>query len=237
MMLVLTFLTSIISVHAQEVGEYEDMRNGKVYKTVQIGNQLWLAENLKVTEFSDGSSIQYVDNLEAWANLKTPAYCWYDNDIKNKDTYGALYNFYVAIDERNICPTRFHVPTEEDWKELEKYLSNHFNLGTNRYSRPSIAKSLASTSGWKIDSYNTSETFRICTDLTSNNKSGFNAVPSGILHGVFLGSGTTTSWWSSTKSKFNNGNLMMASLQNIWAHLHIAESPRKDGNSIRCVAY
>ena len=234
-LLIFTFLFSN-ALKAQQTDTYEDMRNGQVYKTVEIGTQLWLAENLSVTKFNDDSAIPYVDNLETWENIKTPAYCWYNNDINNKDTYGALYNYYVAIDKRNICPTRFHLPTEEDWKVLENYLSKHFNLGINRYGKPSIAKSMASTSGWKINSYYDAP-FGVYNDQASNNKSGFNAVPSGVLHESFVFLGSTTTWWASTKDKLDSRYLMTATLQNIWAHLNISAGPPKDGNSIRCVAY
>jgi uncharacterized protein (TIGR02145 family) len=102
--------------------------DGNTYITVTIGSQTWFAENLKTTKFSDGTSIQFPgsDNT-AWSNSSTGAYAWYNNDAPaNKAIYGALYNWY-AVDKtsngnKNICPTGWHVPSDEEWKTLEKSL-------------------------------------------------------------------------------------------------------------------
>jgi hypothetical protein len=79
--------------------------DGNVYHAIKIGTQIWMLENLKVTKYNDGSSIPLVTDTTTWSNLSTPAYCWYNNDLAtNKDTYGALYNWY-AVNSGNLCPT------------------------------------------------------------------------------------------------------------------------------------
>ena len=66
--------------------------DGNVYQTIQIGNQCWMAENLKVTHYRNGDAIPHVTDNSTWAGLSTGAYCYYNNDTNHADTYGALYN-------------------------------------------------------------------------------------------------------------------------------------------------
>jgi hypothetical protein len=75
-----------------------------VYPTIKIGQQEWMVENLKTTKYNDGSSIPNVTDNTAWAHLTSAAYSWIDNDVANKDTYGALYNWW-AVDSTKLCPT------------------------------------------------------------------------------------------------------------------------------------
>jgi len=77
--------------------------DGNVYQTVKIGNQIWMAENLRTTKFNDGSLIPNVTDNVAWSNTATSAYCWYNNDMVNANPYGALYNYYAASNPK-IAP-------------------------------------------------------------------------------------------------------------------------------------
>jgi len=97
--------------------------DGNVYQTVQIGNQVWMAENLKVAHYRDGTAITNVTDIVAWGALSTEAYCIYNNNANNEvDTYGSLYNWYAVTDGHNIAPEGWHVPTDAEWKELEMHL-------------------------------------------------------------------------------------------------------------------
>jgi len=97
--------------------------DGNIYKTVQIGKQLWMAENLKTTKYKDGTRLLKVTDDSDWGRLKTPAYCWYDNnEVKFKSPYGALYNWY-AINTGKLCPANWHVPIASDWETLYKSFS------------------------------------------------------------------------------------------------------------------
>lgn len=87
---------------------------GNVYGTIKVENQLWMAGSLKTTKFNDGTPIPLVTDNNSWAKLTTPAYCWYDNDENNKNTYGTLYNWYTASSS-NICPNGWHVPSDQEW--------------------------------------------------------------------------------------------------------------------------
>ncbi len=104
-----------------ETGTMTDI-DGNVYKTVKIGNQWWMAENLKVTHYRDGTPIQHVTQNSVWKNKDTGAYCYYDNDSSNASVFGALYNGYVIDHLPSIAPEGWHVPTDDEWKELELYL-------------------------------------------------------------------------------------------------------------------
>ena len=94
----------------------------KSYQTVKIGTQWWMAENLQVVHFNNGDVIPKIKKGLLWKELATPAYSYYDNKKKNKKRYGHLYNWYVVMDSRGVCPTGWHVSTDEDWSVLEKYL-------------------------------------------------------------------------------------------------------------------
>ena len=99
--------------------------DGNYYNTTKIGNQIWMAENLKTTKYNDGSDIPLVTYNTDWSNLTSPGYCWWGNDQGlNGDTYGALYNWYV-IETGKLCPSGWHVPTDAEWTVLTDYVSSH----------------------------------------------------------------------------------------------------------------
>ncbi len=102
--------------------------DGNVYKTVKIGNQVWMAENLKTTRLNDGQLIQYAPDNSDWASLRTPGYCWPNNDPSNKDDYGGLYNWY-AVDTGKLAPIGWHIPSEDEWKILADYLGGESVAG------------------------------------------------------------------------------------------------------------
>jgi uncharacterized protein (TIGR02145 family) len=160
--------------------------DGNNYKTVQIGTQLWMAENLRTTKFNDGSVIPNIpDNLE-WSNLTTPGYSWYNNDAASyKTTFGALYNWY-AVSTDKICPTGWHVPVDSEFKTLTDYFGN------------SSGESMTETGNNHWLSY--------VTDAT--NVSGFTGLPGGLreYYGIdatevnFVGIGDTGAWWSASEN-------------------------------------
>jgi len=96
--------------------------NGNVYKTIRIGNQVWMAENLKVTNFRNGDEISAGHSNQQWKNLTTGACSIYDNEKNNVNKYGRLYNWYAVNDNRKIAPEGWHIPTDDEWKELEMTL-------------------------------------------------------------------------------------------------------------------
>ena len=99
--------------------------DGNVYPTVKIGDQIWMAKNLKVTHFPDGSEIPFYSNDIEWKGIQdndekvNAGYCWYSDNAENKSSYGALYSYAGAL---HACPEGWHLPTEEDWKNLQMEL-------------------------------------------------------------------------------------------------------------------
>lgn len=98
-----------------------------VYSIVSIGSQEWLGQNLRTTRLNDGTAIfnptSNYDTIQV-----TPSYVWYENDITNKNPYGAMYNWYVSILD-NICPTGWHVPSETEWNTLVNYAGGDNDAG------------------------------------------------------------------------------------------------------------
>lgn len=98
-----------------------DSRDNQQYNVVKIGNQIWMAENLRSTVFNDGISIPLETNKELWKNLVTPVYAFNDKVKDNKEYFGAYYNWYVVATNK-LCPTGWHIPTDEEWSVLIEYL-------------------------------------------------------------------------------------------------------------------
>lgn len=107
---------------------------GNTYKTVEIGNQEWMAENLKTTKYNDGSDISSFSYEKTAPTgqgvLGIGQFCWYLHDISYKDSLGALYNYFAIKDNggKNICPTNWHVSNSDDWLELLKFINNDNQL-------------------------------------------------------------------------------------------------------------
>lgn len=96
---------------------------GNTYKTAWINKKCWMAENLKVTRYNDNSQIDFPGaNNDLWQNNTSGAYAWFENQISNKDLYGALYNWFAVNNPKGLCPEGWHVPTQEDWVDLESFI-------------------------------------------------------------------------------------------------------------------
>lgn len=210
------------------VGSVTDV-DGNEYKTITIGSQVWMAENLKTTRYKDGSDIPLVTDGTAWSGLSTGAYCWIYNNAGYKDTYGALYNWY-AVNTGALCPAGWHVPSDAEWTKLIDFLYN--NGYGYEGSGGDIAKSVASASGWASSSTPGTPG----NDQASNNSSGFSGLPGGSRRdsGYFPGSGADAYWWSSTV----NTSTTEAWYYYLYYHqtgLYRDDNLKRYGYSVRCV--
>jgi len=173
--------------------------DGNSYSTITIGSQTWTVENLRTTHYNDGTEIPLITGDTEWSNLKKGGYCCYDNDKnENKDTYGALYNWY-AINTGKLAPKGWHVPTDAEWDTLQNYLiANGYNYDGSTDSNK-IAKSLASQTDWQTYSI----TGTIGCNVIANGNSGFSALPGGCRDrdGSFNGIGSSGYWWTATESR------------------------------------
>ncbi|MEY3678770.1 MAG: hypothetical protein RI924_911, partial [Bacteroidota bacterium] len=219
-----------------EYGTVADIE-GNVYKTVKIGDQEWMAENLRVTHYNTGITAQdaiplIVDDNE-WENLGsigTAAYCYYDGDLNKLPVYGALYNGY-AVKSGKLAPKGWHVPTDEDWERLRNYLiANGYNYDGSTVENK-VAKSLASKTEWKYSQLEGT----IGKTIEMNNKTGFNALPAGYRQslGYYDGSGGRAVFWSSSlqNTERSGWNLYYESDLLIGPH----PNNQLTGFSVRCV--
>jgi uncharacterized protein (TIGR02145 family) len=211
--------------------------DGNVYHTVTIGTQTWMVENLKTTRYSNGDSIPNVTDATDWSHIVTPAYCWYDNNVLNKATYGALYNWYT-VNTGNLAPTGWHIPTDDEWTILENYLiANGFNYdGTttgDRVSNNKIAKALASATGWT--SY-TGEGSVGNTDYPAKcNATGFTALPGGYrdYDETFVVIGNFGYWWSATE--YSTGRAWGRAMGYSYSSVLRYDLGKELGFCVRCV--
>jgi uncharacterized protein (TIGR02145 family) len=154
--------------------------DGNTYKTIKIGNQIWMAENLRVTHYRNGDSIPLTNDYTAWSKLRIGSQCPYDysTSLDTIAKYGRYYNWYAIMDDRDLAPKGWHIPTIQEWGDLENYLSTNGYKSSNNNSSKDIAKSLATTSGWYPEKTFISVGFQ----QHKNNQSGFSALPApGIL--------------------------------------------------------
>lgn len=223
--------------------------DGNVYNTVTIGTQVWMKENLKTTHYANGTEIPLVTGNSNWDALSgaSKAYCWYNDDIANKATYGALYTWAAAMNGaasttinpsgiQGVCPAGWHLPSDAEWTQLENYLAdNGYNYdGTTGGGIDKIAKSLASTSGWS-SSTNTGAVGN--TDYPDyRNKSGFTAMPGGYRDsdgGAFTYIKGNCTLWSATE--FSSSSAFSHAIYSIWIRVNRTYYNKENGFSVRCV--
>lgn len=172
--------------------------DGNEYKTVSIGNMIWMAENLKTTKYNEGTPIKHINDRFVWKEIKSGGYMWYEYKEKNyKDLYGALYNWY-AVNTGKLCPEGWHVPSDDEWNSLE------IILGMSRYEANNI--SYRSTSkGGQLKSAGTVQAqdgLWHTPNEGATNETGFSANPGGFTYyndGFSYGMGSYGFWWSSTE--------------------------------------
>jgi len=208
---VLPFFSSN-GIQAQTVTDYD----GNVYDTVNIGTQVWMKQNLKVTHYSNGSALPNVTDSAAWVNLLTGARCYYNNDSLTYDSvYGALYNWYAVNDINGICPEGWHVSTDADWQMAEAYLGGVDIAGSKMKE--------AGTSHWASP------------NNEATNSSGFTGLPGGMRDpdskfGNVVGFGM---WWANTE--FNTSFVWSTYMWNLATHVDHNPIPKNYALSIRCV--
>jgi uncharacterized protein (TIGR02145 family) len=212
--------------------------DGNSYKTVQIGGQKWMAENLRTTIYNDGTPIRNVTDDDEWMNLNASglpdteqaAYCWYNNDaLSFQANYGALYTWY-AVQSDKLCPSGWHVPSPDEWGILIEHLGSR-DFGGGKLKE-------AGTSHW------------LAPNTAATNETGFTALPGGSrdfntdLQTTFFGINTTGGWWSSGQHmepmEWEDGEFPAAyrlSLGYDGSSLYfVSEADFSIGLSVRCIS-
>ncbi len=188
---------------------------GNIYKTVSIGSQTWMAENLKSTKLNDGTVIPLVTNNNKWSNLTSPAYSYYLNDSASyKFKFGALYNWYT-VETNKLCPTGWHVPSDADWTTLNTYLG------------------VDSIAGGKLKATGTN--YWYSPNSYATNSTGFDALPCGyrFYNGSFQNFGYSGNWWTSTV--YSSGSAYYRYLTYSNGKLRRNFYDKLYGFSVRCV--
>jgi uncharacterized protein (TIGR02145 family) len=193
--------------------------DGNMYNTVTIGDQEWLAENLKTTTLIDGTPIELVTEDVEWQDRTTPGYCFYDNDESTyKDPYGPLYNWFT-VNTGKLCPDGWHVPTNDDWATLMDYLG-----GSN-------------SAGGKLKE--TGTTHWSNPNQGATNETGFNAVPGGYRNAFnipsFMDIRDYGAWWSSTEDENNYEYAWYYIMDYFTPDLYNNNYYKKHGFSVRCI--
>ncbi len=162
-------------------------------QVVTIGTQVWATKNLDVETFRNGDTIPQAKTAKEWAiagQKKLPAWCYYENNLKNGKKYGKLYNWFAINDSRGLAPKGWHVPTDDDWTILEQYLDND------------APQKMKTKTGWSSWYDGQSCSLYSSKEISGNgsNTSGFSAMPGGFRneHGLFSDIRNGGHWWSSS---------------------------------------
>jgi len=188
---------------------------GDNFRTVKIGNQVWMAENLNVTRFSNGDPIPEARTKEEWqlaGKEGKPSWCFYLNNKTYGKKYGKLYNWYAVADPRGLAPTGWHIPDDAEWDQLVTQLGGAELAGTK----------MKSIDGWPKNENGT-------------NESGYTGLPAGGRgpSGAFGLLGTRVDWWSSTEAYTYTAWSRGLSYLNgaVWRN----SNSKKLGLSVRCI--
>lgn len=190
--------------------------DGNTYPTVKIGEQYWFVENLRTSQYTDGSPISLALDPTTWAGLNSGAYCWYQNNNNYDYPHGKLYNWYATVDTRGLCPDGWKVPSLEDW-----------NILLNTLGGVSVA-------GGKMKQQGTE--YWSVTDANVTNESGFTAIASGsrITDGIFSGSfGYLAGFWVTDEYSATESEII--SLGALANSVAIVAQTKYYGYQVRCV--
>lgn len=217
-----------VNIYGIELKETVTDIDGNVYHIVAIGKQVWMKENLQVTHYRNSDSIPHVIYSQviysqAWVDLinsETGAYCAYYNLEYNHKIYGLLYNCYAVKDFSHLCPSGWHIPTDNEWTTLANYpIGNSIAGGKLKEA--------------DITHWNSSNT-------GATNETGFTALPSGYRSlGFFEDIGDNGGWWSSSKDNSHTGLWLQKPydryLRSEKKELCRGRTTLQDGFSVRCI--
>lgn len=193
-------------------GEISDI-DGNIYPTINIGGREWMVENLGTSRYRDGTLIPQVIDSLTWINVNYGAWCWYSNNNSYDLPYGKLYNWYAVNDNRGLCPTGWHIPTDTEWSSIIGFLGGTSIAGGTMKE--------AGTAHW------------LSPNTGGTNTSGFTGLPGGKIVNTFFEELTVEGyWWSSTESGANAYyRYMYYESSNIFQGL----AGKTNGYSVRCI--
>ncbi|MBW6497764.1 MAG: fibrobacter succinogenes major paralogous domain-containing protein [Bacteroidales bacterium] len=213
--------------------------DGNFYPSVIIGNQMWMAENLKTTKYQNGTPIEYPGvNNTAWQNNTTGAYAWYNNEIDWKNSYGALYNWHAVNNSNGLCPAGWHVPSDAEWTELVNYaVAQGYPNNDEENGAANALKSCRQVSSPLGGDCATSNhpRWESSSPHYGTDKFGFSALPGGFraATGYYLGIGAHGYWWSSTE--FSTTEAWYRAMPLNYGNVIRSIYNNEEGYSVRCV--
>ncbi|MHA8065433.1 FISUMP domain-containing protein [Aquirufa sp. ROCK2-A2] len=216
-------VAQISNLNSSNNGYLSDI-DGNKYNAVKIGNQVWMAENLRVSRYQNGDLINYVninDNVNQWDKLTNGSWCYYNNDATYDSTYGKLYNWNAVMDSRGLAPKGWHIPTEEEWNELITFLG-----GSN------IAGGKLKSTGTKEEGTGQWDS----PNFGATNSSGFNALPHGYIYNRTAGLGNSVFFWSTTEYELDKAHAKILDYASEKVTIGNDKAwSKKYGFSVRCI--
>jgi len=207
--------------------------DGNEYPTVQIGDQCWMKENLKTTRYNDETLIPNVEDGNAWKDLTTGAYVWYENDITWRDKYGALYNWFAVDDPKGLCPEGWHVPSKEEWESLISFIGGDNILGRKLRSCRQVNSPIGGECVTTVHPRWDATSVIFGDDL---DEYGLSLLPggrraSGQNSATFYSLGSGGYWWSTT---YDSGVYFRYMSLND-PHIYSSYETENQGFSVRCI--
>ncbi|MCK5028515.1 MAG: PKD domain-containing protein [Bacteroidales bacterium] len=212
---------------------------GNSYKTIKIGNQWWMAENLRVTKYSNGTEIELVEDENDWSNLtiNDKAYCYLNNTPSYNYPFGVLYTWAAAMNGsessdanpsgiQGVCPSGWHLPGDAEWKQLEYYLGMSGQQVEEEGWR-------GTDEGGKLKEKG--NTHWLFPNTGATNETGFSALPGGDRYsdGTFNDIGLYAIFWSATEYDSQNSWRRVLSAEN--SQIYRTTSRKRSGFSVRCI--
>jgi uncharacterized protein (TIGR02145 family) len=195
-------------------------QEGNLYKTIVIGTQEWMAENLNTSIYRDGDAIATGLDNTTWSTATSGAWAYYNNDPSYACPYGKLYNWFACVDARQLCPVGWHVPTDGDWTVLMNYLGDVFVAGGKIKSTGTIEDG---TGLW------------YSPNGFATNMSGFSGIPEGRRNssGSYNEIGFRAFWWSSSENGISNARFR--EVDNVFEGTGSPSTQKQNGFSVRCL--
>lgn len=215
LILVITLMTAISDIQAENIADID----GSMHKTVTIGNQVWMQENLNITRYRNGDIIRQAKTNEEWNDAGANGegvWCYYNNDPAHGKKYGKLYNWYAVHDPRGLAPAGWHIPTDKEWTTVTSALGGE-NIAGGKMKFSGISQ-------WQSP------------NIGSNNDSNFSALPSGMrgINGNFSFIGESAYFW--TYSEYSPTKAWYRVLNHHLITVVRSSEEKIDGLSVRCIA-
>ena len=221
--------------------------DGNVYRTVIIGDQEWMAENLRVTRYNNEDDVTTGLSDEDWENTTEGAYTIWppvggiNSDEEAVAAYGKLYNWYAVDDARGLCPEGWSVPSDADWSELVDYIMDEYGYHNDWESDDinGVGNALKSCRqvGSPLDGECYTSTHPRWNSHDTNygfDEFGFSALPGGgrFPSGVYYNIGDGGHWWSSSEA--SSSNAWRSDVHGSLGNVHRYDVNKRHGISVRC---